>query len=120
MLIYQWPSMVEYRAIKVQELEDQLVSLDTHTYLVTLICLSANTMGKSVLLDVAGHPKVLSLRILLTEQNKIGLLFLFMGFWSRDWRKIQEVHLHNLRKFKNIDSWVGQAQLEVWNYAQLL
>ena len=95
MLLCRCPRTVEYRDIRVQELEDQLVSLNNHTDLVTLICLGTKAVGESVLLDVSGHPKEISLRKLIDEKNKIGWSFFLMGFWLQGWTEIQETHLYN-------------------------
>ena len=38
-----------------------------------------------------------------------------MGFWSKEWRSIQNTHL-NCHSDKKIKSWVKKAQCAQWDY----
>ena len=81
---------------------------------------ASSAIGKLVMFDVEGHPEEYSMRRLLDKQNRIGWYFFFMGFWQKLWAEIQETHPKNLRKKMHIDTWRGEAQLEVWEYTHSL
>ena len=70
-------------------------------------------------MNVAGHPEEEPMQKFLIEQNNIGWYFSFVCFWSCSWGEIQRYML-NLQKIRNIVSWKGLAQLEVWNYVHSL
>ena len=110
-----------HQSQQLQLLEENLVEMNTHPDIVTVIVCGAHTVEGQVMFDVDGHPEAERMRLLLEEQNRVGWYFFLMGFWSCKWAEIQCTHhLQCLNKKMRVDSWRGKAQLAVWDYAHSL
>ena len=74
-----------HRSHQIQLFEENLVVMNTHPDLVTIIARGAHTVEGQVMFDVDGHPEAERVRLLLEEKNIVGWYFFLMGSWSCKW-----------------------------------